>query len=393
MKVLQICHKPPFPPIDGGCKAMHQVSEILLDSGAELHVLAIETFKHPVNDSLQPAAYRKKTNFDSVFVDIKVRPFSAFLNLFSKASYNISRFWNADFANKIIEKLKLGDFDSIQLESLYVAPYLPLIRKYSNAKIVYRAHNLEHKIWETNLKITASPFKKAYIQLLLKRLKAFETEFVKKLDHIVAISPVDAHWIQAHSTVPVHVIPFGMTSPEPSDTVKKDICYLGALDWYPNQLGLEWFLKNVWADIHAEFPNQKLNIAGRGAPKSILEWNYPSLKIIGEVADANSFLSQHAIMLVPLFAGSGIRIKILEALAHKQAIVSTSLGAEGLDLENGKHILLANSATEFKQVLSALLKNEALQNSISKNGFDRFTELYSLATVRDKWLNFYQSIF
>ncbi|MEX0813055.1 MAG: glycosyltransferase family 4 protein [Chitinophagales bacterium] len=393
MKILQICHKPPFPPIDGGCKAMHQVTETLMEQNINVQVLAIETFKHPVDENLQTEAYRKNTNFDSHFVDIKVRPLEALLNLFSSESYNISRFWNSDFAQLIEQKLINEKFDIIQLESLYVAPYLKLIRRHSKAKIVYRAHNLEHKIWETNYEITSNPFKKLYIKLLAKRLKKFETAFIKKVDFIAAISPVDAEWISNNSSVPTKVIPFGLEADLPTDKkAQKNICYLGALDWYPNQLGLEWFLKNVWAEIHQQFPDAQFNIAGRGAPQSILNWDFPGVNIIGEVENTQEFLKQHAIMLVPLFAGSGIRIKILEGLANHLAILTTSLGAEGLDLKDKEHLLLADTALEFKKNLRDLLENKDLQNSLADKGFKRFQQLYSIANIKKQWINFYQSI-
>lgn len=392
MKVLQICHKPPFPPIDGGCKAMHQVTEILLEANMDVQVLAIETFKHPVNIHLQDENYRTKTKFASSYVDIKVKPIDALLNLFSNESYNISRFWNKDFAKLISERLQTETFDIIQLESLYVAPYLPIIRKFSKAKVVYRAHNIEHRIWESNQLITKSFLKKAYLKFLVKRLKKFETNFVKKVDFIVAISPIDANWIQSKTDKKVEVIPFGMKKPEDKAIQKKDICYLGALDWYPNQLGLEWFLKNVWSEIHQSYPDVKFNIAGRGAPNSILNWKYPGVNVLGEVDDASEFIEQHAIMLVPLFAGSGIRIKILEGLAHKQAILSTSIGAQGLELKDGKHILIADSKEEFCSQLKKLVNDKLLRDKLSENGFKQFEENYSLETIKNKWINFYQSM-
>lgn len=393
MKILQICNKPPYPPIDGGCKAMCQVSDVLIKNNIEIQVLAIETFKHPIKkDDIDFEEYKRKTNFDSRFVDIKVKAFDAFINLFTKESYNISRFLNDEFAELIKERLQNQKFDIVQLESLYAAPYFPIIKKYSNAKVVYRAHNLEHKIWKSNYKLASSFIKRKYISLLSKRLKMYEANFVKQVDYIVSISSDDSKWLNKKSKHKTSVIPFGLNPSENNAVNNNEICFLGALDWSPNINGLKWFLDRVWPLVLNKFPDTKINIAGRGASDKVLNWNYPGVKILGSIDSANEFLSKHNIMVVPLFNGSGVRIKIIEALAHQQAIVTTTIGASGLDLDNENELLIADTEKEFADCICVLMSNPQYRIQIAQNGFKRFSELYSLNRVEEQWLEFYQSI-
>jgi len=156
-----------------------------------LHVLTINTKKHFKKDSEIPQEYKTKANYQSVYENTDVSAFGAFKNLFSGQSYFVSRFYFKNFESKLIEKLKAITFDVIQLEGLFVATYVPIIRKYSKAKIVLRAHNVEYLIWERHLKNESSLLKRWYLGLQTKRLKKFELSVVNDLDAIVTITDID----------------------------------------------------------------------------------------------------------------------------------------------------------------------------------------------------------
>ena len=148
MNILQICNKPPFPAVDGGAIAMNNTTQGLLNNGHKVTVLAISTPKHPVNYENLPEEYIKNTNFQTVFIDTSIRLRDAFFNLFTKKSYNIERFISVGFTQQLQKILTRESFDIVIIESLFVAPYISTIKSISNAKIVLRAHNVEHKIWE-----------------------------------------------------------------------------------------------------------------------------------------------------------------------------------------------------------------------------------------------------
>ena len=148
MKILQICHKVPFPPVDGGCIAMNNITQGLLQDGHQVKILAINTPKHFVRMEDLHESYKASTSIEIVFVDTHVKISAALFNLFTNRSYNIERFRSKALDDRLMKILLDDSFDVVQLESLFVTPYIETIRQFSNAKIVFRSHNMEYLIWE-----------------------------------------------------------------------------------------------------------------------------------------------------------------------------------------------------------------------------------------------------
>ncbi|HNK42485.1 MAG TPA: hypothetical protein PL002_14960, partial [Flavobacteriales bacterium] len=148
MRVLQLCHKPPFPSVDGGTKAMHGITMGLLNTGHSVKVLTICTPKHPLDTAAIPKDYREATGIEGIFTDTSINIVDAFTDLVTADNYNISRFFSPDMDIRLIRLLSEETFDVVLLESLFTTPYLPTIRRYSKARIVLRSHNLEHVIQE-----------------------------------------------------------------------------------------------------------------------------------------------------------------------------------------------------------------------------------------------------
>ena len=124
MKVLQICLKPPFPEVDGGCKAMHAITQGFLDNGIDVKVLTISTPKHPFQKEKMSDSYLEKTGIEHVFIDTKVTFIGAFLNLFSSKSYNLERFYSKNFETLILKELKETNYDVVLLETFFVTGYI-----------------------------------------------------------------------------------------------------------------------------------------------------------------------------------------------------------------------------------------------------------------------------
>ena len=139
------------------------------------------------------------------------------------------------------------------------------------------------------------------------------------------------------------------------------------MNWIPNQEGIRWFLQNVWMDVHRQYPALKYYIAGREIPAWLTHTDYPNVVIAGEVENAIHFMNSRSIMLVPLFSGSGIRIKIIEAMAIGKAIISTSIGAEGIPYTHGENIMIADTPCEFFEMISACVANKDLCSKLGKN--------------------------
>ncbi|MCW3086057.1 MAG: hypothetical protein JWP12_3423 [Bacteroidetes bacterium] len=398
MRILQICNKAPFPPKDGGCIAMNNLTQGLIDEGHTLKVLAITTPKHFVELNDLPADYRAQTNIELVFIDTAIKPVPALLNLFSSESYNIVRFYSKAFEEKIIEVLKQETYDIIQLESLYVSMYTDVIRKHSTAKIVLRAHNVEHKLWERNAATADNLAEKLYYNLLAKRLKKYESGILNFFDAIAAITKEDAQWFTDQKiNKPVEVIPFGIdlkkiSAEENILPEHPSVFHIGAMDWQPNVEGVKWFLDHAWKEIHKQHPTLKLYLAGRSMSDEFKKLNLPNVIVVGEVENAHLFIRSKGLMLVPLLSGGGMRVKIIEGMALGKTIVTTPVGAEGIECENNKNILIATDAAGFVNAVNAYVGAPDHLNGTGEAAKLLAAQNYNNSDICRRLASFYQNL-
>lgn len=396
MKVLQICSQPPYPDNNGASKAFLSIAQGLLQIGIDLNILSFATpASQPVFNEGSKLFY-EKTNYSFVDIDNSIKPFDALINLFKKESYNISRFVTNEFEAELEKILKENSFDVIQFETLFTTPYLATAKKLSNAKMVYRSHNIEHLIWERRAEITKNPLKKWYLNLLAKKLKDFETEIVNNFDGIVSISEIDEETQKNYLNPKVKTtsIPIGFDIAESNPVQPEEISFffIGALDWAPNEQGLRWFLENVWEAVYKQFPDYKFYVAGRNIPSELYKWGRKNVEICGEVPSSMEFIENHSIMIVPLFFGSGIRVKIAEAMSLGKTIISTNIGAEGILCKNFKEILFANTKEEFIQMITHCIENPSLVQSISEYAFQFAKGNFDCDSLAKRLVNFYENL-
>jgi polysaccharide biosynthesis protein PslH len=392
MRILQLCHKPPVPAVDGGCIAMKAASKAIVSAGAEIQVLAIETAKHPFEPAKDDLPFTEQTKIKTVFVDTAVKPLDAFLNIFSSKSYNIDRFYHSCFEEELIKTLKENVFDVIQLESLFVAPYISAIRKYSpHSKIILRAHNLEHVIWKRATSSGAFP-KNVYLKLLASRLEKYEKDTFQLVDGIIAISMEDKTEIEKWARkTPVCVIPINIEI-ENAEKPLPGLFFLGSFDWHPNLSGIQWFIDKAWPQVLKAAPGAKLSIAGRKMSRFLDSRAVRNIDFIGEVDDAKGFMQKHGIMVVPLFSGSGVRVKILEAMALGKTVISTAIGAEGIGCEAGKEILIADTESEFAETIAKCLSNPAFCEEIGRNAITFVKNNFSTQKIGEAFCHFYREV-
>ncbi len=399
MRILQLCHKPPLPPVDGGCIAMHNITKGLLNNGQEVNVLAIETPKHPVKLQAFPKDYLQKTRFESVFADTTVRVMDGIRAVLKRKSYHIERFNSKDMACKLAEILKHEHFDIVHVESIYMTPYVDVIRKNSSAKIVVRMHNIEHQIWERLASNESNPFMKFLYHVNEKQLRKVEDSILNKVDGYMTISEPDYQYFEKTAPeIPGVVIPFGidMDNYELEDDFiasdKPSLCHIGSMNWSPNIEGIEWFLDDVWPLIHEAHPDLEFTVAGHGTPDHLMQRKDANVKFVGTVPDANEFMLDHELMIVPLLSGSGIRVKIVEAMALGRVVITTSVGAEGLSVENGKHLFIADTPEEFLSVINKCIQTPDLCTIISENARGFISLHHNNELITDKLLDFYHQI-
>jgi len=389
MRILQFCNKSPYPPKEGGPIAMNAITKILINQGHSVKIVAINTPKYSVNQNKIDEQYRKKTEMELVWVNTRFRIIFALLSLLKNTSYHVERFKSKSLRIRLKELLLKNNFDIVIMETVYLSVYADLIRKYSSAKLILRSHNVEHLIWEQIAKNTPKGLKKTYLSILAKQLKQFEKKSIPLFDAILCISPTDKLWFAAqNNNIPIEVIPFGIDI----DTIPNNItpCYcnnlfsIASMDWYPNIEGIRWFLDNVWEQIHHFYPNLVFRIAGRNMPDSLKQTHLKNIDIVGEVNNAQEFMLKNGILIVPLWSGSGIRIKIIEAMAMGKVVITTSIGMEGICAEDKKHILIANSPQNFVEAVTFCMKNPAICKQIGKNAQQFIKENYNNEKISKK---------
>lgn len=397
MKILQVCNKIPFPSKDGGSIAIHILTQGLQALGHQVTVLTINTPKHFLNIEEIDESYRIKTSFRSVFIDTSIKPLAAFLNLFSTSSYNVIRFYSQEFEKVLIDLLRNGNFDIVELETLWVTPYVETIRKHATAKIVLRSQNVEYLIWERMASLAKNPLKKIYLNLLARRLKKYEVEMLNKYDGIACITDLDAvAFRKLGCNIPLITIPFGINTAqykvEKTAPEFPSLFHIGSMDWLPNEEAIKWFLKNVWKGIHIKHPALNLYLAGRNMPEWLINLKMKNVIVVGEVADAVKFINSKAIMVVPLQSGGGMRVKIIEGMALGKTIIATAIGAEGIACKNNHDILIANTVAEFEMAIDNCVNNKIFSENIGKNAQLLVENEYDNQKICMRLSKFYQKI-
>lgn len=392
MKVLQLCNKPPYPSVDGGTMAMDSITSGLLCEGCEVKVLTVETDKHPVRRELIPAEYLKQTGLESVYVDLRVKPLPAIFAMLCGESYHVKRYVSEAFAAKLREILEKESFDIVHVESIFLTPYVPLIRKYSDAKIILRAHNVEHLIWRQVAQSCTNSLKRWYLKHLSLTLRAYELEHLNDYDGVVCITKNDAEvFRQAGCRKPVVSIPFGIDPGEvPSVEVEPDsLFHIGAMDWLPNQESIRWMLEEVWPVVHREVPQAKLYLAGRKMPSQWMNATIEGVSVIGEVPDAMYFIGSKKINVVPLLSGSGIRVKIIEAMSIGKTVITTTVGAQGIDYTDGENILIADTPEQFARQIKRCLDDDAFCSRVGEAAAQLVADQYDRKKLAEELIEFY----
>ncbi len=396
MKILQICNKPPYPPLDGGSIAMHIITKGLFEEGHEVKVLAVESRKHPVLWDKIPEDYMHDVHFESVFIDLRVKFLNALFNLFTNESYHAKRFYSKDLQTKIEGILTSEKFDIIQIESINFASYIPVFRKLSKAKIVLRAHNVEHTIWRRLAENTHNPVKKIYLRILAKRFEQFEISQIRNMDGVACISGTDADFFRSLDVkTPVEEIPFGIIAqaiPEDIPVEIPSLFFIGSMKWAPNCEGLRWFLDKIWPSIHHEFPDLKYYIAGRSTPSWLIQKRYPNVILMGEVEDAQMFMAGKSVMIAPLLSGSGVKIKVIEAMYAGKAVITTTIGAEGIYGNDKENILIADTPDDFLRAIRNCVHDPAFAERIGNNAKETILEKHQSKEIICKLISFYEKI-
>lgn len=396
MRILQLCYKPPYPPVDGGTLAIDSVTRGLLLAGCEVKVLTVSTDKHPYDASRIPRSYIDKTAIEAVYVDTRIKPLSAFVSLLCGQSYHVKRYISQAFNDKLVELLKSEEFDVVHVESVFLTPYVETVRKYSSAKIILRAHNVENRIWRQLSSGERNPFRKWYLKHLSLALDVYEREHVNDYDGVISITDEDAAvFREMGCRKPITTVSFAIEPHEKADNIVVDkfsLFHIGSMDWKPNIEAIDWFLDKVWPLLHKSMPQVRLFLAGRRMPKRLLNAQIDGVTIVGEVGDAALFMESRAVNVVPLLSGSGIRVKILEAMSMGKPVVATTVAARGIKYSDGENILIADSPQAFVEKIRQCIDNADFASKVGSSARMLIESEYNIQKQTERIMSFYNKI-
>jgi glycosyltransferase involved in cell wall biosynthesis len=393
MRVLQLCPKVPWPPDDGGRVAMRVLALSLRRAGAQVRTLSLNPGKHRVDPSTLPGEARD-LRLEAIDIDTSVTAAGALRSLLRGTSYNVDRFFSQPFERRIGEVLREERPDIVLLESLFMVPYVPALRRGTSAPVVLRSVNVEHQIWEGLARGERRLGHRLYLGHLARRLRHYEISTLNDVDAVVSVSTEDAEsYRRLGAAIPIQAAPVGIdASAYPDRSGHGDsltLTFLGSLDWRPNVEAVDWFLGSVWPLVRTTLPQARLHIGGSN-PSFDLAGRLQNDGVLfhGRVPDAREFLASGAAMVVPLLSGSGIRVKILEAMALGVPVVSTRLGATGIGARDGKELLLADGTDDFAQACVTLLSDRDRAVEIGQAGRRRALQAFDADGIGRRLLEF-----
>lgn len=411
LRILFFAPRIPVRPFDGGALSIYHQVRGLQNAGHAVTVVAPNTSRHYADDA---AIHEFCDDVITHDVDTVIRPIDAIGNLlidkapykigFPKTPYTVSRFLHRSLVDKIHQRVNTSaKYDVIHIDYLTPAWYAFELKRALPAKtppLLFRAHNVESRIIaELAQDKNRSIAERLYRRLVARQTQTFEQEVGRRSNLIVAVSQADADWFSsACPDVSSIVIPVGVEAVDVSKLtrakrLRPTIGFLGSLEWGPNVEGILWFVREVVPLVIHALPEVEIRIAGRSpAPEVLALHNGTNVFIDGPVKSATEFLTSVDVAVSPILSGSGVRIKILEGLAHAKPMVTTSAGAEGLPVSDGVHIVIADDAAAFAQGCIRLVNDARYAVLLGNNGRDLVTREFSWGESIRNLIAAYESI-
>jgi hypothetical protein len=390
-KILQISQKSVFPPLDGGKVAMNSMAKGLADAGCTLHRFILDTPAHPLGElqiiDSEYTCFTAKLN-------TRVRPLSALKNLlFETESYHLSRFHSLSIAQEIRQIIDREQYSCVIAESIFSLKLIEPVLEAIPCPVILRAHNVEHLIWEGIAAQSTNILKRIYLRIISRRLAADERRLWAKSNGIIAISTNDEQLMRSSGiNVPIRSVAVALPSFDPSKDPGlpklHNLFHLGSMDWLPNSDGMRKFITHFWPEISSTFPNLKLHLAGKSMPSEFSTNHDKHIYVDGEVENAIDYMRSNGIMIVPLWSGSGIRIKIIEGLSLGKVIITTTVGASGIDVKHGRELFICDTVEEFLDAIRMLQSDPQKAAEISKNALTFAEQNYKSETLAQRVIDF-----
>lgn len=387
MNILQIAPRVPFPLDDGGKIGIFNITKYLSLRGHNITLIAFDDLSSLQQD------YSELENYCKLFTVPKNSSnitSLAIKNLFSSMPYNIQKYISQEMLRSIFELLKTQEFDIVHIDGLHMAYYGVEIKKTFNIPVVLREHNIESIIMKRVSENSKNILIKSFALLQFKKIYRFERSVTGEFDKCIVITPEDENLLRkmnpkAQLTVIPAGVDLGIYYPLPAKEVDHSIIFIGNLEWYPNVDGLLWFLRRIYPAIKQKISSIKFYIVGKNPPRALLSFASPDIIITGYVKDVREYISKSKLVVVPLRIGGGMRIKILEAMAMGKAVISTPIGAEGINAKNDEEIIIRDGENDLANAVVELIFNDEERMKIGESAFKFVSGKYAWNKIAEKF--------
>ena len=365
-------------------KREHHVTYLTLDDGSASSEDRRKATEYCHELVCIPHAHRAKFT-PGFYVDL-------FLNLVAQHPYAVKKYESRAMRREIVERERNDTFDLLVCDFLAPAGNVPA--SLAMPAMLFQ-HNVEAMIWKRHHEVQTNPVKKAYLYGQWKKMRRFEAEMCRRFDSVIAVSADDREQMKREYGVEaVFDVPTGVDTEffRPSGNVKAaphSLVFTGSMDWLPNDDAIRYFMREIMPLIKKRVPDVKLTVVGRSPASALVDLSKedPSLSITGRVDDVRPYIESAAAYVVPLRIGGGTRLKIFEAMAMEKAVISTTVGAEGLPLSDGVELLLADEAATFADAVVRVLTDSAYASELGQCAASVVRENFGWRQVTERFIS------
>lgn len=370
-------------------KRGHHVTYLALDDGSgagEAQELAAE-YCH----ELVTVPHRTRAKFTAGFYAELAQ------NLASPLPYFMKKYESALMRRELLRLTAGQSFDVVVCD--FLQPSVNVPRRLPCATLLFQ-HNVEAMIWKRHYEVQRHPLKKAYLYGQWLKTRAYERAACRRFDFVVAVSAEDRetirreYGVEAVGDVPTGVdteyfkprVACGSSEP-PSAAPPRGLVFTGSMDWLPNEDAIRYFTREIMPLVRREVPHVTLTVVGRDPYAGLVELGRsdPSIVVTGRVEDVRPYIERAAVYVVPIRVGGGTRLKIYEAMAMAKPVVSTTVGAEGLPVRDGEHVVLADTPQDFAAAVVRLLGDESAARSLGERSAHLVRERFGWSSVAEEF--------
>lgn len=394
MHILQITPQYPYPPDSGGRVSIYNYIRYI----SRHHKITLLSF---VNEEAIPHIHGLEAYCENIYtvpVRVGTSMFSMLKNVVSSLPYTMEKFASDEMRETVRRVTASNGIDLVQIDHLHMAQYIEDIP--SDLPVILREQNVETTIMKRLSQQARNPFVKTYSTLQARRLHRYEATFCEKFDRCVAITDVDRASLQHMApNAKVETIVSGVDTEqfEPADFDIEPqpfrMVTTGDYGWLPTADGLTYLIRDIYPLIREKIPEATLSVVGRNPPSSATRMAQNNgIEILGRVEDVRPEILRGALFVVPTRIGSGIRLKILEAMALQRPVVSTSVGCEGIEAMPDEHILVADDPVSFADAVVRLLLHPDQAQKQAQKALQLIKDHYAWTAIAGQFCRLYETV-